>query len=550
MANVEQHSLKQTLMRHLPALLFFTIIVGVCYFGFLNNAFVSDDIGAIRDNPHVADISYVTQQPFTMLQPFMYVLIAKIGGVHPPLFRFVNIMFHLGSVMLLYGILVLLTDTSVAFFAATLFAIHPLMTESVVWISGGPYNKYVFFLLLSFFAYLQAKIKKSHWWYALSVIGFPLALSASEKCFIYPFILVAYEFALGDIKKNWVRTIPFFAFLGIWSISFVERVQPRIEGLKNSFYQDAGVNNPFIQVPLAITMYLQLLVWPDRLSLYQSELAMNTFIYIVRTFTLVMYGLLTIWAYFKQKFIFFFLTFFLIALIPTLLPFRLSSVVADRYAYFAAIGIFAACAYLLAQAAKNEYLKTWVYVLFSCIVIALMIRTIVRNSDWISEDTLWISAARTSPSSPNNANNLGDMFSRHHDLQRAAEAFQRAIALNPKYADAYHNLGNTYYQMNKLSDAVQSYQTAIALNPNLWQSYRNLSIIFFSLGNFQQSLNYMQQLVKFFPDNSQFRASLGLIYIRLEKLPEARQSFEQSLQLDPNNQTAKQGLAAIASLQK
>lgn len=542
MAKQGQISFWNRFSRHLPVIIFLTVLVGIGYLGFLNNGFLSDDIGAIRDNPHVGDISYVFNQPFTFFQPLTYVFISKIGGVAPPLFRLVNIGFHLGSVLLLYGILFMLTDSMVAIFTATMFAVHPILTESVVWISGGPYNKYVFFLLLSFFAYLYAQRKNSRFWYIISVISFPLALESSEKCFIYPFILVVYEFALGDIKKNWPRIMPFFGFLALWSLSFIERLRPRVEGLQNQFYQDPGTNNPFMQIPLAISKYLELLIWPDRLSLYQSELVMIPIIYGMRAIVVLITLGLTVWTYFKQRTIFFFLAFFFIGLIPTLLPFRLSSIVADRYVYFSSIGIFATVAIILRSLARNQYIKTWVYLFFCLVIVAYMVRTIVRNADWENEDTLWIAAARTSPSSPNNANNLGDMFSRHGQFENAAASFQRAIVLNPKYADAYHNLGNTYYQMGKIPEAVQAYQTALSMNPRLWQSARNLSIIYFGSGNYQQSLPYMQILVQLMPNDPQFHSSLGIVYLKLNRLTEAKEQFQITLKLDPTNQQAAQGL--------
>lgn len=545
MAKQEQQTLWQRFRRHIPAMIFLSVLVGICYLGFLNNGFVSDDIGGIRDNTHIGDLGYVLKQPFTMLQPFLYVFISKIGGVHPALFRLINILFHIGSVLLLYGILVLMTDSMIALFTASLFAVHPVLTESVVWISGGPYNKYVFFLLLSFFAYLKSKKENWKGWYIISLICFPLALSASEKCFIYPFILVVYEIAFGDIWRNWPRIMPFFGFLALWSLSFLERLRPRVEGLQNEFYQDPGTNNPFIQIPLAITMYLELLLWPDRLTLYQSELTMVPFIYIIRVITLLLLIGITVWSYKKHRFIFFFLSFFFISLIPTLLPFRLSSIVADRYVYFGAIGIFAVVAYILRALAKYEHIKTWVYLVFICVIMILIVRTIVRNSDWENEDTLWIAAARTSPSSPNNANNIGDMYSRHGDFEKAALAFQRAIALNPKYADAFHNLGNTYYQMGKLPESIQSYQTAVSMSPRLWQSNRNLSIIFFNTGNYPMALQYMQQLVKAMPNDPQFHSSLGIIYLKMNNAQEAKKEFLLALQIDPSNVQAQQALQSM-----
>jgi protein O-mannosyl-transferase len=43
----------------------------------------------------------------------------------------------------------------------------------------------------------------------------------------------------------------------------------------------------------------------------------------------------------------------------------------------------------------------------------------IRNSDWQNQDTLWIATGKTAPSDPKTHNNLGDLYGRHGDLDRA-----------------------------------------------------------------------------------------------------------------------------------
>ena len=97
---------------------------------------------------------------------------------------------------------------------------------------------------------------------------------------------------------------------------------------------------------------------------------------------------------------------------------------------------------------------------------ALSVRTITRNADWKNQDTLWLATAKTSPSSPQNHNNLGDYYGRQGDLEKAAEEFKTAIKLKPNYGDAYHNLANIYHQMGEDDLAIENYRKALSFNPN------------------------------------------------------------------------------------
>ncbi len=77
--------------------------------------------------------------------------------LEPGLMLLENILLHLGSVFLLYGIAsALLPGRVTAFGAALLFALHPLATESLNWISGRTDPQAVFFHLGAAFLLLRA----------------------------------------------------------------------------------------------------------------------------------------------------------------------------------------------------------------------------------------------------------------------------------------------------------------------------------------------------------------------------------------------------------
>ncbi|NQU19051.1 tetratricopeptide repeat protein, partial [bacterium] len=242
----------------------------------------------------------------------------------------------------------------------------------------------------------------------------------------------------------------------------------------------------------------------------------------------------------RSRRIFFGLSFFVITLLPTLTPLGITWIVAERYVYLGAIGIFIVVVLGIKRLSEIRYLKIAIRILFSLIIMALLTRTVIRNIDWKNEDNLWIATARTSPSSPNTHNNLGDVYSRRGEWEKAVYEFKKAIEIKPGYADAYHNLAHTYYLMGKLTEAIESYQNAIHFNPNLWQSYQNLAGIYFELKNINLAMEYFKKAIEVNPTNSQLRTNLGIAYLMLDRKLEAREEFEKSLQLDPNNKRTRQ----------
>ena len=145
------------------------------------------------------------------------------------------------------------------------------------------------------------------------------------------------------------------------------------------------------------------------------------------------------------------------------------------------------------------------------LIVALSIRTIVRNRDWKSEETLWIATEKISPSGPNIHNNIGAIYQQKGDLQKAIEEFSLAIQINPGYADAYHNLANTYQQAGMLQEAVDSYKKAIEINPNLWQSHQNLAAIYYNQGWYDLSLGEIKKALEINPNDPNLKQNMELL---------------------------------------
>lgn len=457
--------------------LFFGSIVFIAYFNSLGNGFASDDRGVIFD-PLLTKIDYFWHPPYfnTSIRAILIFFTNQLFGLNPFFFRLPNILAHLGSAFLIYFIVRRLSGKLTAIFAAAIFAVHPILTEGVTWISGGGYSFYTFFLLSSFFVYIHWQSKK---YLIFSVFLFYLSLLSSEKSVIFPLVLFVYELALGNLKTNWHKLIPFFSLSFFWGLYLLGMIGTRTSDLQTSYGGAPDRLNPLTQIPIAVTSYLQLIFWPDGLTLYHSEMFFSQTEYLFRLIIFLIFLIIILLSFFKNRHVFFWLSFFIISLLPTLTPLGISWIVAERYVYLGTIGIIVVFAMFIKKIAvwvKNDDIF---WGTLAIIIILLSVRTMFRNADWTNEDTLWLSAARTSPSSPQNHNNLGDYYGRYGDLKRSAEEFQIAIKLNPRYADAYHNLGNTYRDMGNLDLAIENYQKALFFNPNIWQSYYNLSAIYF-----------------------------------------------------------------------
>lgn len=537
---------KKNLYMYLIIPILFVLIV---YANSLSAQFVSDDVYAIsRNEKAMKKIGYFIIEPIMFIRSIQFYFAYHVLGLVPWAFRIFNILFHIGFVCMTYLIVPYFSKKKyLPFFVATLAAVHPMMVESVTWISGGIYAQSGFFLFLSFYIYLKYRQNFHLKPFLLSLFLFICALSSSEKVIIFPFIILLYEFTFGSIAKYKTKLITFFATSFIWGLLLINRIGERISYLQTQQGTQNAVNvvNPIVSIPSAIGTYIKLFIWPVKLTLYQSEFKLSLPQFLVLFAISIVYFFMIIISYRKNKTVFFWLSFFIICLTTTLNPFGLSWLVAERYAYIGSIGLYFSFSLLIYKFIDSKKFQTIGYILFSVILIAFSVRTIIRNIDWQNEDNLWVATAKYSQSDPKIFNNLGDMYSRQGDLQKAADAFSHAIELNPRYPDAYHNLGNVIASSGNQEDAIKYYKKAIELNPGLWESYQSISVIKYNSGQYSEAQELMQKAIDINPTNSNLHLNLGLIYIKTKKFQKATNSLQKALQLDPENTKAKEILQKL-----
>lgn len=494
-------------------LVFLVILV---YANGLNAAFVSDDINWIPNNPNVGNFSSLFQKQERPAIWFIFYFAHAIGGLNPFFYRFPNVLFHAGNAVAIFILLSLLANRKIAIFTSLLFAVHPILVESVTWIAGGSHAAYTFFFLLSFIFYILSKERAKL--YLFTILFFLISLSFSEKAVVLFLIFPLYEIAFGSLAKKWKSLLPYLIVGIIVVIALLNKIEGKITGLKIYNYVQPGFDNPLLKIPISVTEYLRLMFWPSDLSLYRSELIFTWMQYLTRLGIFLILLLIIGISYRKKRYIFFWLLFFIITLLPTLTPYRFASTVAERYVYIGSLGIFALVGMILDNLSEREKLKKFIYSIFVVLILALSVRTIVRNHDWLSEDNLWIASAKVSPNDPNVLNNLGDMYARHEDYQKAIESLNKAIKLKPDYADAYHNLANSQtalYSKEKneeyLKEAIDNYFLAIKYNPLLWQSHQNLGAIYFNLKQYDKAVEQLEKAIEINPSNLNLQNNLNML---------------------------------------
>jgi hypothetical protein len=196
----------------LVSILLLMIVVFLVYADTLRYDFVWDDEDLIQTNPRITKLgdfsTFFEVEPFYgnfYYRPLVIFSLAfdyRLWELKPFGYHLSNLIFHLGSVLMIYFISLSLLPRLSSFLVALLFGLHPIHTEAVAWISGRSDVLCAFFFLasvLSFIHFIQIQNRSKRLGaYFLSLIFFLCSLLAKEMAVTLPLILLVWWTFFSD----------------------------------------------------------------------------------------------------------------------------------------------------------------------------------------------------------------------------------------------------------------------------------------------------------------------------------------------------------------
>jgi Flp pilus assembly protein TadD len=479
------------------------------------------------------------------LQMMAYRLTAEVFGFNATAFHAVNLAFHVIVVLLAFAVFYTLTGRiGLAFASAALFAVHPIHSEVVDWISALPDIGCTAFFLLAFLFYVLARGRKASQQpttplrrlhallYVASFAAFAVALFWKEAAVVFPLTIMAYVFCLSEdaalaqsIGKAVRASLPYWCILGLY---FLFRF--RILGYL-VIHQRNWILSPFelcLTVLNLVREYCWKLLAPMGLTAYyffvpvrtlQDPRGIAAILFLLFAGGAILYGvrraplasLAALWVF--------------IALIPVLNVYAVGrNVFAERYLYLPSVGF---CLLIVLVAARAGGLLSErirlpaATVTFSAVLILFTVWTAGRNSVWKDDLTLF---ARTLESSPN-----------------APFVHDMVASLQPNDATGQTSAESHYLKAISLAGSEtppDRLQMAIA--------GEGLASIYAARGEFDQALRALAQVRLADPNDAQVDGEEGLILSQAGRWVEAEAALRKAVAINPNDANVLNALGLIA----
>ncbi|MGO8705622.1 MAG: tetratricopeptide repeat protein [Candidatus Brocadiia bacterium] len=518
-----------------------------------NGAFIFDDQVAIRDNPTLRHFpaweSFVPPHANPISRrPVVNLTLAinyALGGLDVRGFHAGNLLIHLLAALLLFGIVrrTLLAPSlrekfggaasGLALAVVLIWAVHPLLTESVTYLTQRTECLLGLFFLLTLYGAIRGASSGHAWrWYAAAVVACALGMGTKEVMATAPIVVLLYDrcFLAGSFREAFRRRWPMYVGLAAtWAIlGALVIAYPWGAATGAGFgLAEAGPWEYARTQPGVILNYLRLSFWPSSLCFdYSWPIATSAGQIIPAAAVIAALLAATLWALRRAPALGFLGAWFFLILAPTssFVPI-ITEVAAERRMYLPLAAVVSGCviaAYWLGR--KSVLLLTesagmrkrlggaLAAVALLSAAAALGYGTFKRNADYRDAISIWRDTTAKRPWEPHAQNYLGTSYFEAGRPDEALVCFSKAIALKPDYFDALYNRGVVYIATDRLVEAIGDFDKAIALKPDFAAAYNNRGAAHLKAGRLDEAIRDFSRAIERQPDYADAFANRAAAY--------------------------------------
>lgn len=570
----------------LPAAAVFFIAAGV-YLPTLNNTFIWDDLQLVT-NPLT-----IKGNPYAFLfgggayfRPFLHLSMAtdySLWHLNSSGYHITNILLHAINSLLVFlaGFLLMRNKDNIAgdrgptnkspdqhivlpFVSAAIFALHPVHTESVAWISGRTDMLSTLFFLLAFISYLEYTKEKNVKGLVLCCLFFLFSLFSKENAIAFVVVVFAY----GVITKMpWKRMAlsqtSLFAVIIIYFLfrqTVVIKMISASPGSANAFLSSGISRNNFLPLLAGSSgYYFEKLVLPFNLNI-MPEIPLNPIYFLIALLPFVLGG----FFYFSRRRL---EVFMLIWIIATLLPSlsivfsQIAAPLGERYLYLPSAG-FAVLSGLILAMIKNKKVF-WISVLSVFVVFGVL--TFERLKVWENDMALWEDTVEKNPISVAARTNYGRALLEGKEPEKAKRELLIALGqkkiMREQASTILYLLGTAEMTANNYEKAEAHFKDAIKTNTRNAVAYNNLGILYLRMADrspggenkfLDDAVSNLKEALIISPNLVQAKFNLGLCYLKQRDFDNAERSFYSVIESDPSGNMSNdaQKLLFLIGLQR
>ncbi|HLB25695.1 MAG TPA: tetratricopeptide repeat protein, partial [Nitrospirota bacterium] len=433
---------------------------------------------------------------------------------------------------------------------ALVFALHPLQTSAVTYISGMAVLLASSFWLLGLFSFIRFRegARPAYLWLPLSVLSYGLGLLSKEMAVSLPAVMLLYDLFFARPwrtgKPRALRSlavyVPFAAVLVGYLLA-----RKAVQGVMTYSSADYGRFEYLALQASVFFQYLRLLVFPinqnaDHNMQDPAGVALTAALAALLVAAVVM---VSIRRRKSQPALGFFGGWFLLALAPESSVFPIADLLVEYRVYLPSAGFFCA----LGAAASGIYgararqdagpspprrLKFILAAAVAAVSMMFGTLTFARNGVWQSGVSLWRDSAMKNPGAARPWHSLGHALLLEGRYDEAEAALRRALEVGgagyAQTSGVLYALGQCLYGKGDLEGAAGYYGRAAEGGSSVeaMAAYEAVGTVRFEQGKFEEAAKIFSEITRRVKGSPQTHYNLGVSYLMLSRNAEAAEQFE------------------------
>ena len=463
----------------------------LAYLDSFSGLYLFDDGGAIIDNPTIRHFSSslnpipngtpVSGRPLVNLT---FALDYAMSGLAVWSYHATNLAIHFLAALALFGLVrraLMLpaiaprfrdSALEIAAAVAVLWAVHPLQTESVSYISQRAESLMGLFYLVTLYAFVRS-VEGDDWrWRAASVAACLAGMASKEVMVSAPLIVLLFDrtFCAGSFLNALKQRARYYAALAAtWLLLAAEMVQVGSRGgavgtgLKIDSWHYALTQFH------AVALYLGLSLWPYPLTFdYGTTTVASLGAVLPEALLVAVLVVATLYYIARRSALGFMGAWFFAILAPSssIVPLAKQTIAEHRmYLPLAAVMLLVVLAvHALCGRAR----------LAAILALPFICLTLLRNDDYANGVTIWVQSVARYPDNPRAHINLGNAYVNAGQLRSGADQFIIALRLDPNLSEAHNNLGVAEAGLGETAQAEADYRAAMRISPGWDKPRENL----------------------------------------------------------------------------
>jgi Flp pilus assembly protein TadD len=490
-----------------------------------------------------------------------------VGGLNPLGFHLVNVLLHLTVTWLLYLVgFQLGLSRRAAVLSAVLFAIHPIHSEAVSGVVGRAELMMVIGVLAALRWFTQGRSGPS-------LIAFGLGLLSKEQAATLPALLLLYDLTVpgpfAGLHSRSQRLRVAFRRYGPYLLVLMGYgfLRWRVLGGALNLPSASILENPLphLDSPLGLVnavkvcgLYLWLCVWPASLSADYSYNAipladslLDTGLGFALLAWLTLLGI-AVRSFRRDRRAFFCVGLLTATFLPVSnLAIPIGTIMGERLFYLPSAGLclLAGLAYERVTSHSSRITHHALLLLLVLICAALLVRTVVRNQDWVSTEHLFLSALRVVPDNAKVHAALGRIAKNKGRWDEAISHFQTALGIYPGYSQEdvpfNSNFGIALIEKGMVAEGTAALERAIQINPQWSLLHYNLGFAYSKQERYREAEAAYRRALSLNDEDPRAYTGLGYLFLRQGRYEEALASAEAALEREPRNAEALSVLARV-----